>query len=423
MRKLYTSAMIVLGITLLTFGGRAFAQENTTIQILIGEQKSVDVSDVKRVAIADPEIADVKILRDTNEMLITGIAAGATTLSIWDNGGNKQSMTIKVLARDPKVIKREVEELLKDVEGVEIYIVGDRVYVDGEAYREKDLARAKTISEIYPQVTVLANFDNAYLQMERLVQVDFNMYQVNKTDALSIGLKWHEFLNLSTMDTKYRWLRKTGDPTENLDVPPGAEGGDVFLFSSFNPISFNQDDGRIRFLENHQVVVTSGEEADYFVGGQWPYQTVQALGGAAIITFEWKDFGSKFKVTPIIDKINNLNVQLDADMTRIDFSISTDDIPGLSTVKTRTNVNMKSDETLILGGFLTEKIEKQSQGMPGLSKIPVLGYLFGAKDFADTKSEGVVFMTPSIVTPMDGPKEYPRIKGVLDKYEVDDFKL
>lgn len=406
----------------------------THIQLLLGEQKAIDVTNVVRVAVGDPSIADVKII-DEREMLVTGLSAGVTSLTIWDKAGNKQEFSIKVLAKDPKEIKKEIEYLMKDIEGVRIEVVGDRVFIDGEVFREKDLKRAEKIAAVYPQVTILLEYNKAYLQMERMILVDFSVYRVSRTGIFSLGLNWNEFLNGSSLQYEYQQLISGGTPytarPQRMIMPDGSimeltqfeeseAGGMVTISHTFNPLKMNQEDNRIRYLDNHQVTIRSGETAEYQVGGEIPYEVQQALGYG---TIQFKSYGTIIKVSPEIDKIDNIICGIEAEVSELDWANAVRNVPALNVVKTKTKVNLKSDQSVMLGGYLVQRIQKGTDGIPGFSKIPILGYLFGSKMFRDDKTDGVVFITPSLISPVEEPKGDPKIKGVLDNFEEADFKL
>jgi pilus assembly protein CpaC len=131
----------------------AFAQsEGGTISLGVGQQKVIQVSNVARVAIGEPDVADVKQVGGGNELLVTGVGEGRTSLLVWRNNDTRLSYVIVVRKQDPKEVVSEVRALLGDREGIQIRVVGDRVYLDGETITTDDYERVQQITTLYPSV-------------------------------------------------------------------------------------------------------------------------------------------------------------------------------------------------------------------------------------------------------------------------------
>jgi pilus assembly protein CpaC len=408
----------------------AAAQEE--IVLMVGEQKTIDVSNIASVSLGEKKIASAQLVG--NQLLLTGKGAGVTTLSLIARDGSSYSSTVKVLARDPKALKREVEMLLSDVEGVDVRIVGDRVFLDGYVYREEDKERAELVTEAFPGVVNLATFSKAYLTMRRLVQVDYYRYEVQTSNVLDMGLNWKDLLSGTQVQTNYSRLLRYGDPLQSQQtiVDPttgdtstynqyqyGSHGGDVLITSDFNPVKFNQDDGRIRLLDSHQVVVKEGSDAEYHVGGEIPV----IISTGFVVSVEYKPYGAIFKLTPELDRQDNINIKLDMELSEPDFSVAVMGVPGLISIRQVSELNLKSGESIAIGGFVQERHSKAEDGLPGLSQIPVLGYFLGSKNFRDETREGIVFITPTVASPTDSPRNDPRIRGVMEDFEKKDFRL
>jgi pilus assembly protein CpaC len=64
-----------------------------------------------------------------------------------------------------------------------------------------------------------------------------------------------------------------------------------------------------------------------------------------------------------------------------------------------TQIDVVPGEPVLLAGLLEEKIQEQLRGIPGLREIPILGKLFGSREFLEQKSELVVVLQPSVHLP------------------------
>ena len=99
----------------------------------MGTQKVITVPGIQRIAVGDPAIADVKTIGN-NQVLIIGAGEGKTTLLIWKSSGQRVSYLVTVRKQDPNEVIAEIKKLLGEIEGVTVRMVGDRIYLDGQAY-------------------------------------------------------------------------------------------------------------------------------------------------------------------------------------------------------------------------------------------------------------------------------------------------
>jgi len=72
--------------------------------------------------------------------------------------------------------------------------------------------------------------------------------------------------------------------------------------------------------------------------------------------------------------------------------------PVTSTRRATTRVRIKDNQTLVIGGLLKQSRIKGNTGVPFLSRIPLLGYLFGKKSTTQDKTDLLIFITPHILT-------------------------
>jgi pilus assembly protein CpaC len=138
-------AFLVVACFLLVHIGVA-AEE---LSLLVGDQKVLKFPSLKRVSIANPGIADIKVIEGTNQILVTGKAEGTTNLIVWDMKDEKTSVLIKVLAKDPSAILKELGQMLGPIEGIQVKVVGDKVVIDGFVYKQNDFDRIEKVKELF----------------------------------------------------------------------------------------------------------------------------------------------------------------------------------------------------------------------------------------------------------------------------------
>ena len=80
-------------------------------------------------------------------------------------------------------------------------------------------------------------------------------------------------------------------------------------------------------------------------------------------------------------------------------------MPNSNTTEVDTNVLLCDGEAIILGGLIKEQVTINDRGIPFLKDIPVLGYFFGAKERARTKTELLIVITPRVIgTPLEAAR-------------------
>src|SRR3954466_10491638 len=128
----------------------ALAQDDS-ISLGVGEQRTLPLQNVARVAIGDPGVADVKQVGG-GELLLTGVAEGHTSLLVWLRNDRKLSYSVSVRKQDPRTTVSEVRALLGDRDGIRIRVVEGRVYLEGETLTAEDADRVQQVVSLFPQV-------------------------------------------------------------------------------------------------------------------------------------------------------------------------------------------------------------------------------------------------------------------------------
>ncbi|PKN39842.1 MAG: hypothetical protein CVU63_13960 [Deltaproteobacteria bacterium HGW-Deltaproteobacteria-20] len=102
-------------------------------------------------------------------------------------------------------------------------------------------------------------------------------------------------------------------------------------------------------------------------------------------------------------------------------AIASTSLPGRSTSKLTTLVNMKLGESLVLSGIRTQSQRRSTGGLPLLSEIPILGLFFGSESQTREDVEGAVFIIPSVVEslPRDSMRLVNSAASQFEEYSGD----
>lgn len=144
------------------FGKISFAQENADlndslkeVEVIVGLEKIITLDFVPNsiIKIANENMVSYQLVPQKKQILLTGVKPGDTTLTVRDLAGDiKARYLLKVTASDQSKIVVQLKELLGDVEGLEIGIKGDSVFVGGQIVVPGDIGKVVVILEKYPDV-------------------------------------------------------------------------------------------------------------------------------------------------------------------------------------------------------------------------------------------------------------------------------
>jgi pilus assembly protein CpaC len=169
----------------------------------------------------------------------------------------------------------------------------------------------------------------------------------------------------------------------------------------------------------------SGQEADFMVGGEYPYPVPGAEGQTNI---EFKRFGVMLRFTPTVVGRETMTIQVEPEVSSLDFSLAVASggvaVPGLRTRRGATTLQLKDGQTFAMAGLLNEETRTVVNKIPFLGDIPLLGALFTSKEFQRNESELVIIVTPRLVRAMNRD-EVPRLpgEGLNDNVGDSDFFL
>ena len=127
-------------------------------------------------------------------------------------------------------------------------------------------------------------------------------------------------------------------------------------------------------------------------------------------------FGVQITVQPRLDPQSGLIVvTIEAEHSELN-PVQGQDVPGRLLTNTKTNVHLKLGQSIMLSGFKETTEQMTGTGIPGLMRIPILGYLFRTEHNASEDTENVLFITPTVIE-HTSPENVRRIDEALKRYE------
>ncbi len=189
-------------------------------------------------------------------------------------------------------------------------------------------------------------------------------------------------------------------PTTNVNL--GAAGAPSLGFTIFNAstaailsleLQALEVDNRGKIVSNPRVVTTNLRPAVILQGEQIPVVTPGSANAPATTTF--KDALLCLLVNPQV--LNNDSVILNVEVTKDARGAQVGDNVAINAKRIKTQVRVNNGETAVLGGIFEQTLRNDTDKVPFLGDLPVLGNLFRSNSKSDTKSEMLIFLTPRIL--------------------------
>lgn len=398
------------------------------LRLRVGQSKVLRTAfAITRISVADPEIADI-ILISEKEIYVNGLAPGVTNMSLWGKG-RFTTATVTVEA-DVTLLKEKLHQILpKEKIGVEA--AGDTVVLSGEVSgpvaqntaislaapfaggkKEKvvNLMHVGGVQQVMVEVrlaeiarSVLDRMGVNFLGVSP--QGNFGVQQINALAAIS-GLVRQNVYPLPAPNAASSGALGTAftqGMSSAITALAGFRAGGI-MWNMFFDILKQKNLGRV--LAEPNLVTTSGQEASFLAGGEYPIPVPQSgVGGGTTITIEYKKYGVGLNFTPTVLDDRKIAMKVNPEVSDLDYAngISVPGgytIPGLTVRRMATHLEVKDGQTFAMAGLIRSQDRNIANKFPVLGDVPVLGTLFRSSQWQKAESELVVLVTPHLAKPI-----------------------
>ncbi len=168
-------------------------------------------------------------------------------------------------------------------------------------------------------------------------------------------------------------------------------------------INLGEQKGQAKTIATPRVTTLNNRPAEIKSGLQIPITTVQPGSGGTedslVLTTEYIEVPLRLAVTPQITDVGTILLNVVAENSNVAPAGGAGNAPAISTQSMQTQVMVPDGGTTVVGGVLLDAEEEQQNRTPGLSRIPLLGYLFKRKSVTRSTNELLFFITPRIYRP------------------------
>ncbi|AJD46517.1 type II secretion system protein [Isoalcanivorax pacificus W11-5] len=320
--------------------------DSDVMRVAPGDQRVLTYADrVVRVATSDPEVAAVTV-SETTQLLLTAKKEGSSVLSVWLRG----------------------------------------------------------MSEPMVSTVVVSATAGSALPFGTQVQTDIRILEVSKTELNALGFAYSHVFNGTGVG-----ISPPGGPgyvppggAGSVTAPISADGFNLFRLGSNSTtiITALESGGFAYTLAEPSLTSLSGQNASFLSGGEFPVPIRSDNNG---IQVEYKQFGVGLSLTPTVIDENQIILKVAPEVSELDFSAGVTtggvSVPGLRVRRAETTVSLAPGETFIISGLVSRSTVNNSDRIPGLGNIPVLGAFFRSSRISRDDKELVMVVTPHLVTP------------------------
>jgi type IV pilus assembly protein PilQ len=162
-------------------------------------------------------------------------------------------------------------------------------------------------------------------------------------------------------------------------------------------LSAMQTTGKGKILSNPKILTVNNKEAKISSGLDIPVKVVSSTTVGTTADVKTISANLMLSTIPTITSDNRIAMVVKVEKSEADFTRVVDGIPTITKRNASAELVVNNGETVVLGGIYTKSEGQSEAGVPLLSKIPVIGWLFKKKSVFDTQTELLIFITPTII--------------------------
>jgi len=160
-------------------------------------------------------------------------------------------------------------------------------------------------------------------------------------------------------------------------------------------------DSKAKVLAAPHILVSDNRDAKIQVGQQVPLITTETYGSTTIApqrTFQYRDIGIILKVKPRINAGGLVSLEIYQEISTFEtITLSGDQQILLDKTDVTTELVVQDGQTIVIGGLIREDTTKSRSGIPFLSRIPLIGWLFGNTEDDIKRQELIILLTPHVI--------------------------
>jgi pilus assembly protein CpaC len=372
------------------------------IELVKGKSLVIDTPILlKRVSLADPEIADALVI-SPRQLYLTGKAVGTTNLTLWEENDHVFAIYDLIVSLDLSRLKEKFHEIFPR-EDIRVTATHDVITLFGNISSAAKLSQALDVAHAFAPTKVVNLLQVAGVHQ---VMLEVRVAEMSRSLTKRLGFNFAVQTGGAAFGVS-QINRLTTSTAESMATAIGAainalfriQTGGITLTSFIDAL---KEQGLVKILAMPTLVTLSGQEAQFLAGGEFPVPVPQRED---TITIEFKTFGVGLRFTPTVLSDQHISLRVAPEVSQLDFanavSLSGFVVPALTTRRVATVIELADGQSFAIAGLLDESVRESISRFPLLGDIPILGALFRSVSFQKSETELVIIVTPHLVKPMD----------------------
>ncbi|WP_375404165.1 type II and III secretion system protein family protein [uncultured Sphingomonas sp.] len=397
--------------TLARHSASAVSAGATVVQIATGRGRLITLAQpMSDLFVADENVADVQV-RSPTQIYVYGKKPGETTVSATTKGGQVVFAATVRIGNNFDSLGGMLAMAMPDAK-ITATPMNGLVLLTGTVAAPEDAAEAERLVQAFVGETtkVLSRLKTATpLQVNLQVRIA----EVSRSFVKNVGV------NLTSLDRSGGFLFGIGSGRTPGTITPGANGtafqfqngasrttlglaGNLLGLDLLAAIDLGETIGQVTTLANPNLTALSGETATFLAGGEFPIPISQGLGAVSV---EYKQYGVSLAYTPTVLSDGRISLRVRPEVSQLtsegSVQLSGTTIPGLTTRRAETTLELGSGQSMMIGGLLQNSHNNSVDKTPGLGSIPIIGALFRSNAFRRSETELVIIITPYLVKPVN----------------------
>ena len=251
----------------------------------------------------------------------------------------------------------------------------------------------------------------------RQVSIEMTIAEVTLTDQIDFGVEWLFRGAAPSGRGSGGFLVPSLNPSTGT-IPAGSNvvsssaissaiSGFTYLISSSKfpggvaaALRLLDSYGNTKVISNPHLAALDNQKATIKVGTRIPINQRTDVGGTTntvTTVAQYIDTGVLVQVTPHINAGGLVTLDVQAEVSNAAATLNPNTAPEINTRSVQTLLAVPTGETMVMGGLITDDAGMSSVGLPFLSRIPVIGGLFGDQSIKKNRTELVLFITPRVL--------------------------
>ncbi|MGF9693708.1 type II and III secretion system protein family protein [Rhizobium sp. 0TCS1.26] len=414
------------------------------LQLGLNKALVVDLpADAHDILVADPSVADA-ITRTSRRIYLFGKSVGQTNIFIFGPGGEEIVSLDLEVERDIVGLQSNLRRFLPESD-IKVEIISDNIVLTGSVRTPQDAAQAEKLARAFLKggeattrnqtATSNSSGDGAvaiYAEDRQQSQI-VNLLTIEGEDQVTLKVTVAEVSRqvlkqlgfngtISTIGSAASGGISFANPANLGNAIAvgglGRAGGTIGTTSLATYVNAMEQAGVMRTLAEPSLTAISGQQAKFYVGGQYRLAGQQEVAvdnsnkTTVSRTVDTVDYGVELNFKPVVLSAGRISLNIETNVSEPTYegSIATGNgtspsIPGSTYLSIRkreasTTVELPSGGSIVIAGLVQDNVRQAMSGLPGISKVPILGTLFRSKDFIRNETEMVIIATPYLVRPV-----------------------